>query len=80
MLARMRRLGIVGVNPGIYISLQLLYAGVYLTPEGDSIKLILNRLMKPLTNPVGLRSFSKGHKASWSPSAFLDIDFIRNRL
>ena len=56
----MRSLLIIEVHPLIDIGLELLQAGVELTPESGGIELILNGLMKALANAIGLRTLSLG--------------------
>lgn len=51
----MRSVIVVVANPSIQILLQLLQAGVDLLAEGDLIKLLQDRLMEALTDPIGLR-------------------------
>ena len=46
---------IVVSHPQVKIGLQLLHALVDLFPERDLIKLLQDRLMKPLADTVGLR-------------------------
>jgi hypothetical protein len=55
VLARVCALGILSVCPSIYIGLQLLQPAVKLAPKSTGIEFILNGLVKPLTNAIGLR-------------------------
>ena len=50
----MRSLRVVLLNPHIQIGLQLLQRLVDFTPKCGGVKLILNGLVKPLANAVGL--------------------------
>ncbi len=51
---------VVMIDISVQISLQGLKVAINLFPKRDPVKLIQNRLMKPLANPVGLRTSSFG--------------------
>ena len=52
----MGTLRIIQEYPIIHIDLQLFQTVVDLAPEGAGIELILDRLMKPFTDAIGLRA------------------------
>ena len=60
MLARMRSLSIVGIDPFVHIGLQLLQTVIELAPERGGIELVLNGLMEPLADAIGLRALDLG--------------------
>ena len=62
MLSRVGALLIVRTHPLIYIGLQLIQRGVQLAPEGTGIKLILDGLMKPLADAIGLWTLCLGSR------------------
>ena len=45
---------IVPIHPDVQILLELLHRQVDLFPEGDAVELVLDGLVEPLTDPVGL--------------------------
>ncbi len=56
VLARVCSFGVVRLDPGIHVDLDFLHAAVQLTPERAGIELVLDCLMEPFADAVGLRA------------------------
>lgn len=52
----MRSFVIVVLNPAVQVGLQLIKGSVDLLPEGDLVKLLLDRAVEALTDAGGLRA------------------------
>lgn len=56
----MRPLGVVAIRPGIQVALQFLHSVVDLLAKGYGVEFVLDGLVEPLLNPVGLEMLGLG--------------------
>ena len=56
VLAGVCAFGVVGLHPGIYVALQLIERMVELAAKRAAIELVLDGLMEPLADAIGLRA------------------------